>query len=188
MELLRRYAWPGNVREVQNVIRQAVLQTTGPVLLADFLPDSVRRSPAKGLLDSSRDRGENLLGARIDAALRAGTHQLYDEIVGVVEEELIQRVLQYTGGDKLEAIKRLGVNPATFRSSAALALLDLDQAGAGPHMDSLIQPGMTMDEIEKEAIRRALTRTEGRRTEAAQTLGMSVRTLQRKIKEYDLNF
>ena len=56
-----------------------------------------------------------------------------------------------------------------------------------PAFDSLIQPGMTMEEIEKEAIRRALTQTDGRRTEAAQMLGLSVRTLQRKIKEYDLD-
>ncbi len=40
--MLRDYSWPGNVREVQNVIRQSVLQTTGPILLADFLPDSIR--------------------------------------------------------------------------------------------------------------------------------------------------
>ena len=53
-------------------------------------------------------------------------------------------------------------------------------------MDTLIQPGMTMEDIEKEAIRRALAQTNGRRTEASQLLGLSVRTLQRKIKEYDL--
>jgi DNA-binding NtrC family response regulator len=45
---------------------------------------------------------------------------------------------------------------------------------------------MTMDEIEKEASHRALKQNGGRRTEAAQVLGLSVRTLQRKIKEYDL--
>jgi DNA-binding NtrC family response regulator len=53
--------------------------------------------------------------------------------------------------------------------------------------NSLFGPNMTMDEIEREAIRRALHRTKGRRTEAAQLLGLSVRTLQRKIKEYDLD-
>ena len=105
------------------------------------------------------------------------------------KRELIEHALNYTGGDKLEAIKLLGVNPATFRSNAALELLDLDfQAGTTHAIDSLIQPGMTMDEIEKEAIRRALTQTQGRRTDTAQLLGLSVRTLQRKIKEYDLDF
>lgn len=47
---------------------------------------------------------------------------------------------------------------------------------------------MTMAEIEKEAIRRALEQTKGRRTEAAKLLDLSVRTLQRKIKEFDLPF
>lgn len=51
---------------------------------------------------------------------------------------------------------------------------------------AIIQPGMTMAEIEKEAIRRTLQHTGGNRTHAADILGISVRTLQRKIKEYDL--
>lgn len=53
---------------------------------------------------------------------------------------------------------------------------------------SLIRRGMTMAEIEKEAIRRGLEATGGRRTEAAAILGLSVRTLQRKIKEFELPF
>jgi DNA-binding NtrC family response regulator len=51
---------------------------------------------------------------------------------------------------------------------------------------AVIQPGMTMAEIEKEAIRRTLEKTGGRRGETAEILGISVRTLHRKIKEYDL--
>jgi DNA-binding NtrC family response regulator len=49
-----------------------------------------------------------------------------------------------------------------------------------------VQPGMTMAEIEKEAIRRTLEQTGGHRVKAAGILGLSVRTLHRKIKEYAL--
>src|SRR4029079_3325032 len=42
LAVLQQYAWPGNVREFQSVIKQALLQTTGPVLLPEFLPASVR--------------------------------------------------------------------------------------------------------------------------------------------------
>jgi DNA-binding NtrC family response regulator len=49
-----------------------------------------------------------------------------------------------------------------------------------------IQPGMTMAEIEKEAIRRTLEQTGGHRAKTASILGLSVRTLHRKIKEYGL--
>ena len=52
---------------------------------------------------------------------------------------------------------------------------------------AIIRPGMTMSEIEKEAIRRTLQHTGGNRTQAAETLGISLRTLQRKIKEFELS-
>jgi DNA-binding NtrC family response regulator len=45
---------------------------------------------------------------------------------------------------------------------------------------------MTLQEMERDAIRRTLEATNGRRGETAERLGISVRTLQRKIKEYDL--
>ena len=38
MELLRGYPWPGNIRELQSVFKQAMLRASGPVLLPDFLP------------------------------------------------------------------------------------------------------------------------------------------------------
>ena len=57
--------------------------------------------------------------------------------------------------------------------------------GAAP-AESLIAAGMTMREIEREAIRRALQQTDGHRAEAAELLDISVRTLQRKLKEYRL--
>jgi DNA-binding NtrC family response regulator len=63
-----------------------------------------------------------------------------------------------------------------------------EQLRQGASAQALIRPGMTMADIEKEAIRRALEQAAGRRTEAAKTLDLSVRTLQRKIKEYELPF
>jgi DNA-binding NtrC family response regulator len=50
----------------------------------------------------------------------------------------------------------------------------------------VLRAGMTMAEVEKEAIRRTLTQTGGRRSEAARILGISVRVLQRKVNEYEL--
>jgi DNA-binding NtrC family response regulator len=51
---------------------------------------------------------------------------------------------------------------------------------------AVIQPGITLAELEREAIRRTLEHTSGHRTKTAQLLGISVRTLQRKLKEYSL--
>src|SRR4029077_929464 len=41
MDLLRSYSWPGNIRELQSVLKQTLLRVTGPVVTAESLPASV---------------------------------------------------------------------------------------------------------------------------------------------------
>ena len=50
----------------------------------------------------------------------------------------------------------------------------------------VFRPGMTMDEVEEQAIRLTLEETGGNRREAAERLGIGERTLYRKIKEYGI--
>jgi DNA-binding NtrC family response regulator len=52
---------------------------------------------------------------------------------------------------------------------------------------SVFEPGMTLEDMEREAIRRTLEATGGHRAETSRRLGVSVRTLQRKVKEYRLD-
>ena len=58
MERLRGYSWPGNIRELQSVLKQALLRATGPVLLPAFLPDLAPRQAAEPATASrAQDRG-----------------------------------------------------------------------------------------------------------------------------------
>ncbi|QDV43727.1 Transcriptional regulatory protein ZraR [Stieleria neptunia] len=57
---------------------------------------------------------------------------------------------------------------------------------AAESAQAIIHPGMTLAEIEREAIRRTLEHTGGHRSKTAELLGISVRTLQRKLKEFDM--
>ncbi|QDV82100.1 helix-turn-helix domain-containing protein [Planctomycetes bacterium TBK1r] len=108
---------------------------------------------------------------------------LYDDVIGEVEQRLVEHVLQATEGDKVEAARRLGINPALLRSRAALKLLDLETLHDNGHATPLIRPNMTLAEIESEAIRRAIDQTNGCRKQAAKLLGVSTRTMQRRVKE-----
>ena len=52
LERLQYYSWPGNIRELQSVIREALLRSAGPVLLPEFLPEHIGREATAANLDS----------------------------------------------------------------------------------------------------------------------------------------
>ncbi|MEM6470690.1 MAG: sigma 54-interacting transcriptional regulator [Planctomycetota bacterium] len=217
LQKLKEYSWPGNIRELQNAIRQAVLKTPGPVLLPEFLPDFVKVDARSA---SGKDNSTNAygVGGNVDARSAGdlpeinnadgvgddcGNHHrngsfhsvidrfiessnLYDDVIGSVEQQMVKRVLESVSGDKVEAARRLGINPALMRSRAALELLDLAHLHENKHATPLIRPDMTLAEIEAEAIRRALEQTDGCRKQAAELLGISTRTMQRRVKELEL--
>jgi DNA-binding NtrC family response regulator len=69
--------------------------------------------------------------------------------------------------------------PAEYRQGAAVVATDSPERAEKPGSTPL-----TMEEIERRAIMDALDRTGGNRTQAAEILGIGLRTLQRKLKEY----
>jgi two-component system nitrogen regulation response regulator GlnG len=207
MRRLKGYRWPGNIRELQNAVRQAILKTPGPVLLPEFLPDFVcvptedsngtrQNFPIDSALDSEESKATASSVKKSGAESNGSVHSqidkyfdspnLYDDVIGSVEQDLVERILKSTDGDKVEAARRLGINPALMRSRAALELLDLENLHENGHATPLIRPDMTLAEIEAEAIRRALEQNNGCRKQAAKMLGISTRTMQRRVKELNM--
>ena len=62
----------------------------------------------------------------------------------------------------------------------------IDEASLHAPSPKEMPVGLTMEEIEKLAITKALDQFKGNRTHAANNLGISVRTLQRKLRQYEL--
>lgn len=193
---LRSYSWPGNIRELQNVIRQAILKTSGPVLVADFLPEfapiadpdtspsTVAPTEPQAIRYSPPSNGS--LSSLIKQRLDAQPAQLYDEVIAEVEQRLVEVVMKRAAGDRTEAVRLLGINPAMLRSRAALKLLDFEAPQSREVTPPLLRPGMTLEELEREAIVRTLEKTDGCRKAAAEQLGISVRTMQRRVKKLGL--
>src|SRR5205807_10244892 len=46
LDAFQNYSWPGNIRELQSVIKQAMLNASGHILLPEFLPEGLRRGPS----------------------------------------------------------------------------------------------------------------------------------------------
>ena len=117
MDMLMEHDWPGNVRELENYIARAVVLAGGGPLHSDLLgpPGQVDR-PWRPL--KSRSGGGDMQGL-IQQLVRLGVETLPDgeldrRIVGGVERELIEHVLQECDQIQVKAAARLGINRNTL--------------------------------------------------------------------------
>ena len=124
MDLLSRYDWPGNIRELQNVVERAVVLSRGPVLRlgADLLP-------APNASMASTDEVADLSLDRLRSHDSTGDSSSLEQ----VERQYIQSVLQKTDwvieGDR-GAAKILDLHPNTLRSR--MKKLGIDRASLNP--------------------------------------------------------
>ncbi len=122
LEILSRHPWPGNVRELQSVIKWALLKAQGPVLLADFLPASIRsgdpRDASSPPSPSPIPRPEPGLDwdAFIDDRLLSDTENLHAEALALMERSLLTRVLRHTEGNQVQAARILGITRGSLRT------------------------------------------------------------------------
>jgi DNA-binding NtrC family response regulator len=114
LERLYACSWPGNLRELQSVLKQAILRSRGPVLLPDFLPELLETpgEPAVPVLAPGEGfDAEAFLRQRLGPDVR----DLYAEVHRELDRLLLSRVLDYTGGNQNRAALLLGVARQTLR-------------------------------------------------------------------------
>jgi len=106
---LTEHAWPGNIRELQSVLRRALLQASGAVLLPDFLPP-LAAAAAPAAAGPELDIVGFIRGrlARETTELSAETHREIDRV-------LLALVLDHTRGSLREAARVLGISRQTLR-------------------------------------------------------------------------
>ena len=115
MERLSSHPWPGNIRELQSVLKQALLRSTGPVLIPAFLPSPTGAPRTAAAPPPSADESAPL-ESFIRQRLQAGSNDLYEETLRRVEQFLLPLVLQSTGGNKVQAARILGITRMTLRT------------------------------------------------------------------------
>jgi two-component system response regulator PilR (NtrC family) len=99
LALLEQYHWPGNIRELENVVERALVLGTGDILTVDSLPESVRRQPQPRGMDLDLPEA----GLDLDATL--------DQI----ERRLLEKALERTKGVQTRAAELLRLSFRQFR-------------------------------------------------------------------------
>ena len=140
MEVLSRYPWPGNIRELENLVERMVLFASSATIDVDALPDGFGTSPesdheAPSPTDELAENGTEVeaagleerllrlplqsLGLDLKEAVRAGSR--------LVEEALIKEALEQTRGNVTRSARLLGISRRSLQSKMKeLGLRDQD--------------------------------------------------------------
>jgi two-component system, NtrC family, response regulator AtoC len=106
MQTLLAYSWPGNIRELENLMERSVLFADGPVILGTSLPDALRERSAGATIPIAAVGPLGAIAAPSGASMKEIVRQAQAEL----EKELISRALEETGGNVTRAAKRLQIS------------------------------------------------------------------------------
>ncbi len=182
--VLMGYHWPGNVRQLKNITEQMSIMSEQRLVTADDL----------------REYLPDMRHSMLPVALGGGSSQSHSF---ENEREILYKVLfdlRRDVTDLKEQLKNISSqrNSATVQSQpmsiitssqAPDVLQHLQQNTADDDIQDTevyVEETLSLNEVEKDMIKRALAKHNGRRKNAARDLNISERTLYRKIKEYNL--
>ena len=171
MRLLVDAQWPGNVRQLRNLIESMVVLAPGNEIRASDIPPDIL------------DGISRLLPVRV-GVVGGGGRELPSQEVEFILRSLVDLRLQVE-----ELRRRLDERPQRVQVidlGESQPLVDLAEPERESASTIVYRPGMTMAEVEKAAIQAALEEFQGNRRRAAEVLGIGERTLYRKIKAYQL--
>lgn len=207
-QLLSQYVWPGNVRQLKNVTEQICVLEDPGTLTADtiskYLPPAEPSLPV--LLGKSENYGEGLserdIFYKVLIDLKRDVTDLKKLVFGMLENPL-------TSAPANMPVTSPSQNTSPLQLSSAIDTQQIKPLQPGPESNVIIQSqnenpieveheyveavsyptaddNLSLEEKELEMIRKALNKSKGRRKKAAEALGISERTLYRKIKQYEL--
>ena len=169
---LLAYSWPGNVRQLKNITEQiSIIETNREInaaILQSYLPvQNVQRLPA-------------LFGVKENKGFESEREILYSVLFDMRQEvsEMAEK-----GNMPIVAQAPPTTMPTIIHSVKAPCPEDDDIQDT----EEYVEESLSLDEVEKEMIRKALEKHHGKRKSAAQDLNISERTLYRKLKEYGLD-
>jgi two-component system, NtrC family, response regulator AtoC len=115
MDRLMRYHWPGNIRELQSVLKQAILRSAGRILLPTFLPNLSEVPEQATSIKPSVSSGFDI-DVFLRERLTPDASDLYADLHREIDRHYLARVLTYTRGNQFVASRVLGIARQTLRS------------------------------------------------------------------------
>lgn len=155
--LLKAYSWPGNVRQLQSVIHQAIVSSAGSVLLPDFLPSLIEAG-----------------GATSESISIVPKVNETPDLESAKPDQLSEAISDSKAGSDSEAESGLG-------ASASETLASLIRRHRAHHSPTLYDD--VIEEVERQLLAVVLSDCGGNLTEAAKRLGITRTTVRSKVNK-----
>ena len=192
-DLLVNYPWPGNIRELKNIAEQVSVLSEVKQLnsqdLKRFLPDR----PDNRLPILSQNTGFGQSNTDFSNEREILYKLFFDMKKDVTElKKLFFEIIQNPSADLHTAPIFNEVNGSTTEFLPTSPIINTPstpvvlQSGNDMHHHVEIEESLNIMDKERELIEKALRKHKGKRKDAASDLGISERTLYRKLKEYDI--
>ncbi|GAB5416269.1 MAG: sigma-54 dependent transcriptional regulator [Crocinitomicaceae bacterium] len=195
--MLNGYSWPGNIRQLKNMVEQiSVIETEreiDAISLQGYIPMEKENTPAVINESSSESINERELMYKFLFDMKKDLTELKKLVVDMIssdgdvhlnneQAQMLTRV--YEDPENAKALQRM-LPPAQSNNTPSVYTPSRhDNDGFEEHEE--VEESLSLEDTEKELIKKALQKHKGKRKHAASELGISERTLYRKIKEYNL--
>jgi two-component system, NtrC family, nitrogen regulation response regulator GlnG len=120
MEMLVKYPWPGNIRELENNVHTAIVMSKGGTLLPEHFPLFTDKKE-KLALDFEKIKEDyykmlsDILNPVFDKIINNSEGQVYKHLEAALEKTTIDAVLRYCKGNQVKASEILGISRNTLR-------------------------------------------------------------------------
>lgn len=180
--LLMQYKWPGNVRQLKNITEQISVLSEKREIDAETLSQFIPQDPESTELATIENTGKHSYESE-----RELLYNVLYELRGNVTElkQEIDALKKQLGEHGAMTAQQYG-HSLPHIANGQMATVQAEDAVAEEIKNEPAEP-MTREEHDKKEIMEALEKANGRRREAAIALGISDRTLYRRLKQYGLD-
>ncbi|MCK9180179.1 MAG: sigma-54 dependent transcriptional regulator [Bacteroides sp.] len=192
-ELLMSYPWPGNVRQLKNITEQlSIIETDREIskdILVKYLPQKQHKSlPAIFGSKSLGFENEREILYQVLFDMRKDVTELKGIVHKLMTERAGDKVTPSSEGFISEArpVEQSSMMPTIINPTIEQPKKTKKHTAEIEDTEEYIEESLSLEDVEKEMIRKALIKHKGKRKGAAKDLEISERTLYRKIKRYGL--
>ncbi|MSQ79348.1 MAG: sigma-54-dependent Fis family transcriptional regulator [Flavobacteriaceae bacterium] len=190
-DILLGYRWPGNIRQLKNIVEQLSVLEEDRLITAErlfnYLPKEYPTLPA--LMNNSDGMSERDIFYKVLFEMKKDITDLKQIVYGMLNGEAPPMMNNEQMGNMFNNGNNLPVVQASFSQSSFAQPIQqsmIIHQEAVEVKDEPKEQAISLEKHELELIKKVLDKFRGRRRKAARELGISERTLYRKIKQYGL--